>query len=43
MQIDLNKSPTANSSGLAVIDHYKETIEDRLWDEFQCQAAALLV
>lgn len=41
-QTDTSKSFTANSNGLAVINHYKETIEDRLWDGFQQQPATLL-
>ncbi|PKU31771.1 hypothetical protein llap_17925 [Limosa lapponica baueri] len=41
-QTDTSKSFIANSNGLAVINHYKEAIEDRLWDGFQQQPAALL-
>lgn len=41
-QTDTSKSFIASSNGLAVINHYKEAIEDRLWDGFQWQPATLL-
>lgn len=42
-QTDTSKSFIGNGNGLAVINHYKEAIEDRLWDGFQQHAATLLV